>query len=303
MIFNRPQVTRRVFSEIRRARPTKLLVVADGPRSDRPDDVALCAATREVISSVDWPCEVLTNYSDVNLGCKRRVSSGLNWVFEQVERAIILEDDCLPDPSFFPYCDELLERYADDQRVFHLSGVHFRFTGERNPYSYYFSRYSFIWGWATWRRAWQHYDVEMKLWPQVRDGRWLQGFLRDDVATAQFIEQFEAIYAGELDTWDYQWGLACWLQHGLSIRPHVNLVSNIGFGAQATHTTGEENPAANLPTMPISFPLRHPPFMMRDAYEDRFLQDKLGGQTPWCIAKTTVKRLLQRMRPVRIRNN
>jgi hypothetical protein len=276
LIFNRPAQTRRVFAEIRQARPTKLLVVADGPRSDRPGEDAKCAESRAVISDVNWPCEVLTNYSDVNLGCKRRVSSGLDWVFDQVEQAIILEDDCLPHPSFFRYCQELLVKYADDQRIFHISGDHFRVKGPINPYSYYFSRFNFIWGWATWRRAWRYYDVEMKLWPTVRDGNWLADFLKDASEAARFTRSFESIYNGEIDTWDYQWGLACWIHHGLSIRPNVNLVSNIGFHAEATHTKAETG-AANLPTEVMLFPLRHPPFMLEDTYEDRYVPEDLQG--------------------------
>jgi hypothetical protein len=291
-IFNRPALTRRVFAEIRRARPRKLLVVADGPRSNRPGEEAKCAESRAVISGVDWPCELSTNYSNENLGCKRRLSSGLNWVFAEVEEAIILEDDCLPHPTFFRFCQELLDLYRDDNRVFHISGDHFRATGKINPYSYYFSRYNFIWGWASWRRAWKHYDVEMKLWPLVRDGNWLSYFLEDRSAVERFTREFEAIYAGEVDTWDYQWSLACWIQHGLTIRPHVNLISNIGFNEEATHTTGD-SPSANLPTQSMAFPLLHPPFMMRNAFEDRFLNDGVQRKSLWHRGNVKLKRILR----------
>ena len=146
IIFNRPDTTKRVFAEIAKARPPKLLVIADGPRADHPADVEKCAAVRAIIDGVDWDCEVLKNYSDVNLGCKRRVSSGLDWVFDTVEEAIILEDDCLPHPTFFRFCEEMLEKYRDDKRIAMISGDNLQFGRKRTGYSYYFSRYPHIWG-------------------------------------------------------------------------------------------------------------------------------------------------------------
>jgi hypothetical protein len=291
LIFNRPEHTARVFEEVRRARPPKLLVIADGPRSVHPEEAQRCRAARDVIAGVDWPCEVLTNYSEVNLGCKRRVASGLDWVFSQVEEAIILEDDCLPHPTFFRYCQELLERYRDDERVFHISGSHFRTHGEKNSFSYYFSRHSEIWGWASWRRAWRYYDVDMKLWPAIRDENRLESFLGDSGFAARLTREIDAVYDGHVDTWDCQWVLACWIHHGLTIRPQVNLVSNIGFGAQATHTRDVDNPTANLAAEPMTFPMRHPPFMMRDAFEDRFVP-ALQKRSIWGRTRAKLRRIV-----------
>lgn len=304
LFFNRPETTRRVFAEIRRARPARLLLVSDGPRPGRADDAANCAAAREVVAEIDWPCEVLRNISSENLGCKRRVSSGLDWVFAQAEEAIILEDDCVPHPTFFRFCQELLERYRDDQRVFHITGNHFRFTGERNPCSYYFSRFSFIWGWASWRRAWKFYDVEMKLWPAVRDGRWIERLFDGTPAAKGWVREFQEIYEGKIDTWDYQWGLATWIHSGLSIRPNVNLVSNIGFHSDATHTRIPGR-TANLPTEAMEFPLRHPLFMMPDAYEDQFRSDGAAPRTLPQRLREKVKRLrlFQHFRQLWIKGN
>jgi hypothetical protein len=178
IIFNRPQTTEAVFAEIARARPRQLLVIADGARTDHPDDSEKCSAARAVINRVNWDCDVSTNYAETNLGCKQRVSSGLDWVFGLVEKAIILEDDCLPEPTFFHFCQELLERYCDDWRVMHISGDNFQLGHRRSSDSYYFSRYSHVWGWATWQRAWKFYDVEMKLWPDFRDRNWLRIYLK-----------------------------------------------------------------------------------------------------------------------------
>ena len=155
LIFNRPDTTERVFNAVAKARPSKLLVVADGPRDSRPGEAARCEQTRAIIKRVDWDCEVITNFADRNMGCKLRVSSGIDWIFEQVEEAIILEDDCLPDPSFFRFCDEMLERYRDNERVGMVSGGNLQFGRHRGTGSYYFSKYTHIWGWASWRRAWK----------------------------------------------------------------------------------------------------------------------------------------------------
>jgi hypothetical protein len=271
LIFNRPDTTARVFEAIRQAEPPKLLVVADGPRADHPEDVERCAAARAIIERVDWDCEVLKNFAETNMGCKQRVSSGLDWVFETVEEAIVLEDDCLPHPSFFRFCEELLERYRDDERIMAISGDNFQFGRQRTEYSYYFSRYPHCWGWATWRRAWRHYDGKMELWPLIRDGNWLEDILEDRQSIAYWANIFDKTCNGGIDSWAYAWTFSCWIQSGLTILPNVNLVSNIGFGPDATHTAGRGR-SSILAVDSVSFPLLHPPFVIRDACSDRFTQ-------------------------------
>jgi hypothetical protein len=272
LIFNRPDTTEKVFEAIRQAKPPKLLVVADGSRPDRPDDVEKCAAARAIIERVDWDCEVLKNYSDVNLGCKNRVSSGLDWVFNTVEEAIILEDDCLPHSTFFRFCDELLDYYRDDKRIMVISGVNFQFGRKRTEYSYYFSRYNHCWGWATWRRAWQYYDIDMKLWSIIRDGDWLKYILQDSKAVKYWTNFFQNVYNENINSWATRWTLACWIQNGLTILPNVNLVSNIGFGEGATNTTISKSRFANIPVEEMDFPLKHPPFLLRHVEADDFTQ-------------------------------
>ena len=274
MIFNRPETTARVFEAIRQARPRKLLVVADGPRPGRQEEAVKCEQARAIISQVNWPCDVMTNFSEVNLGCKRRISSGLDWVFSTVEEAIVLEDDCLPHPSFFRFCEELLERYRDDDRIMMISGDNFQFENKRTEYSYYFSYHTHIWGWASWRRAWQYYDVDMKLWPLISAGNWLDDFKIDMKMLRRWKDIYDKVYAGKIDTWDYQWTFACWVNNGLVVLPNHNLVANIGFGHDATHIV-EDSILSNLPSEAMSFPLVHPPFLLRDtradAYTDRMM--------------------------------
>lgn len=274
IIFNRPETTERVFAEIAKARPQKLLVIADGPRADRLEEAERCRAARAIIDKVDWDCEVLTNYSEVNLGCKRRISSGLDWVFDTVEEAIILEDDCLPDPTFFRFCEELLEKYRDDARIGIISGNNFQFGRKRTGYSYYFSRYPHIWGWASWRRVWKNYDVEMKLWPEIRDGKWLEDLLETKRSIWYWKHTFDMVYKGRIDTWDYQLTFHCWTQNSLSIVPNVNLISNIGFGRDAVHTK-VKNRFAEMQTEAMGDPIIHPAFIVRDSRADRFVEDKM----------------------------
>jgi len=268
IIFNRPDTTKKVFAEIAKARPSKLLVIADGPRADHPEDAGKCAAARVIIDGVDWDCEVLTNYSDINMGCKRRVSSGLDWVFDTVEEAIILEDDCLPHPTFFRFCEELLEKYRDDERVMHIGGNNFLCSRKKLEYSYYFSRYSHIWGWATWRRAWKYYDVEMKLWPTIRDCEWISSIFSEKREAYYRKKIWDSVYNEDIDTWDYQWLFAILIQNGLSVLPGVNLISNLGFGQDTTHTKKYDTKRACLQTSGIEFPLIHPLFVIRDAIAD-----------------------------------
>lgn len=277
LIFNRPDTTEKVFTRIREAKPTKLLVVADGPRLDRIGEAQKCALTRAIIDRVDWDCEVITNYSDINLGCKRRVSSGIDWVFQQVDEAIILEDDCLPDLSFFRYCEELLERYRDDTRIMFISGDNFQFGRKSTNDSYYFSKCINntppIWGWATWRRAWQYYDVDLKLWETIQDDDWLDDILGDPKVVATWKYRFQTIYDKSFDTWDYQLVFACWVQNGLIIQPNVNLISNIGYGSEATHSKTLLTEFANMVVEPMSFPMKHSEFMIRDSKADRYSRD------------------------------
>jgi hypothetical protein len=273
IIFKRPDTTEKVFEAIRRVKPPKLLVVADGPRAEQPSEVEKCSATRAIIDRVDWDCEVLKNYSETNLGCMQRVSSGLDWVFKTVPEAIILEDDCLPDATFFRFCEELLERYRDDERVMTVCGVNFQFGRRINEYSYYYSIYHDCWGWATWRRAWKYYDIEMKLWPKLRDTSFLKDKLLDARSGKYWGDNFQAAYDKNVDTWFYRWLFSCWIQNGMGIFPQENLVSNIGVGIEATNTKiAERWEYANMSRQAINFPLNHPPFMFPDLKADKFVQ-------------------------------
>ncbi|BBY00488.1 hemolytic protein HlpA [Mycobacterium seoulense] len=268
IIFNRPDTTRQVFEAIRAARPSKLLVVADGPRSNRPGEAEKCAAARAIIEGVDWDCEVQTNYSEANLGCRLRVSSGITWAFELVDKAIILEDDCVPAPSFFQYCAELLDHYEDDERIMMVSGGNHLFGQATVADSYYFSRYVHIWGWATWRRAWTKNDVNMTYWPEIRDRKLFDQYFRKRSERFYWDSVFQAAYEGKLNTWDFQWVYSIWANSGLCVAPARNLVQNIGFGhAEATNMV-KDVVYSSLGAEELDLPVTHPATVLASVDKD-----------------------------------
>lgn len=294
IIFNRPDQTRQVFEVIRQAKPSMLLVIADGPRAERPGEDKKCAETRAIIDSVDWDCQVLKNYSDINLGCGKRPATGLDWVFDQVEEAIVLEDDCLPHPTFFRYCEELLDYYKEDQRVMAICGSNVQFGKSRTNYSYYFSRYSICWGWASWRRAWKYFDFDMNMWPEVRDTNLLVDILDNDYAVKVWHQTLQMTYDKMLNCWGFQWTFANFMQNGLAVMPNVNLISNIGYTNEATHTNTEQSPYSQLTAEEMTFPLKHPPFVVRHVQADWFTENTLYDYQPNFFKKVTrkIKKLL-----------
>jgi len=275
MVFNRPSVTRAVFARIAEAKPARLLVIADGPRRHITGEAEKCREVRSIFDDIDWDCELSINFADHNLGCRDRISSGLNWVFSQVESAIILEDDCLPVPSFFRYCDELLERYRDDARVMTICGSNWlRETSSDS--SYVFTTHCSIWGWATWRRAWRTYDVDLKSWAKKKlENPFAHLPLRDKEVKA-LTRTLDNLADNDstnrtVDAWDFQWFYNCYIHGGLAVTPTVNLVSNIGFGSDATHTVNARSKLARIPSRDIEFPLGHPKSIeLSLEYEDAY---------------------------------
>jgi|ERR1017187_3679403 hypothetical protein len=281
--FNRPDITSQAVGAIALARPGKLYVAADGPRPGNDGDVANCAETRRVATQVTWPCNVKTLFQESNLGCKKGVATAISWFFENEEEGIIIEDDILPDPTFFPFCEELLERYRTDSRVSLISGSNFVSDKIRTRCSYHFSIYGYIWGWASWRRAWTDFDMAIREWPSWREtdalrrvasqGRPFQHFWR---------AAFDTAYRGEVDTWDYQWLFANWRLGRLAVLPCVNLTRNIGFRADATHTGAKEPAYVRLSSaLPMAFPLTHPPQVEPTPLLDSLISRTVYGISPW----------------------
>jgi hypothetical protein len=293
LIFNRMSTTTQVFETIRKAKPPKLYVAADGPRTSKPEEKQLCDQVRTfVLSSIDWPCEVKVLFREENLGCKYAVSSAIDWFFSHEFEGIILEDDVLPLPSFFQFCDEMLERYRTEPSIGIITGNNLISTYFSSDTSYFISHYPNIWGWATWKRVWNHYDVEMNEWPVWKKTNSLNE-LADNTPffKAYWVDQIDAIYNGKMATWDFQLFFNCWKLNVNCVVPKNNLTGNLGFGELATHTTGA-TPLCVLESTPeeLEFPLTHPMSLRRETRADRLINKRvfnigLGTTIKWKLRR------------------
>lgn len=278
MIFNRPDTTQKVFNAIRQAKPKQLFVAADGPHRDKEREIEKFQKAREIATSVDWDCKVKTLFRDKNLGCKIAISSAIDWFFENVEEGIILEDDCLPNQSFFWFCQELLEYYRNDTRIMHISGDNFQFGKKKGEGSYYFSKYSHVWGWATWRRAWKCFDVNMKSFEVFKTQNQINNVFQIKQQQKYWIKNFELTYNGKINTWDYIWLYTCFINNGLCIMPNKNLVSNLGFNKEGFHTKDENSIFSEIEVEEIT-KIIHPEFILADREADFFTSELCFSNT------------------------
>lgn len=274
LVFNRPETTRQVFQRIKEIQPSKLFIAADGPRAGKEGEEEKCEAVRRlIIDGIDWPCRVEKLFRYHNLGCGNAVSSAITWFFDNVEEGIILEDDTLPDPSFFTFCKTLLEKYRNDERVKTISGNNFQNGKWRGDGSYYFSAYSHIWGWASWRRVWNEYDFTLN----QMNPPGFQSYVRYYFDEKDVIEYWTKIFGdlknGLINTWDYQLLFSIWKQKGISILPNVNLVSNIGFGESSTHTHDIKDKTSKVPAGSLNR-VSHPVSIEIDKAADEYFSNK-----------------------------
>ncbi|MCF8070450.1 MAG: glycosyltransferase family 2 protein [Desulfobacterales bacterium] len=281
VIFNRPEKTRRVIEALRQVKPTQLFVAADGPRLDHPDDVEKCRLTREIATNIDWSCDMKTRLLDKNIGCDPCVSSAINWFFEHVAQGVILEDDCVPHPHFFRFCADMFERYADDARIMQVSGYS-PCAGRRYPYDYHFGRFFRCGGcWGTWRRAWALYADSLEQYDN--NGTIKQILKAYFPSSAQYTERlrlYRMFRLGKRDNWDFKWNVACYAQNALCIVPERNLMTNIGFDEESTHTK-VHNWFSHLQTDSLDFPLCHPPFVFADIRPERELSRRIFRSLPF----------------------
>jgi hypothetical protein len=277
IIFRRPEQTARVWERIREAQPEKLFLIADGGRNE--EEWVKCRAARKVVETIDWECEVFRNFSDTNLGCRNRVVSGLDWVFEHVEKAIILEDDCLPSSSFFRFCEELLIKYEKDTRIAQVCGTNFQDGHVRGSASYYYSKYPTPWGWATWKRSWIKRDCCALAWEDPEIQKLVLGKCASEIEKFKMGYRFNVTHAQTIDAWSYGWIFSVWCQNGMACIPETNLVQNIGFGPDATHTRAEEATTMSFVNTEIEFPLRHPEtFLINHEADHYYFTKHFGGK-------------------------
>jgi hypothetical protein len=273
LVFNRPDTTQLVFDEIRKVKPKQLFIASDGPRQGNKQDKINCNKVKEIISNIDWSCEVKTLFREENLGCKKAVSSAITWFFQNVEEGIILEDDCLPSQSFFYFCQELLEKYRYDTRIMVISGFNKKNIWNPTKYDYFFSNLGGIWGWASWKRAWVHYDPEMKLLDKCIKDRYLNylfGNRSGIIRANNFIN-------APTSSWAFPWGFARNINNGLACVPAKSLIKNIGFSQSATHTKKNNFNMASIERYNIDFPIKNNPIVIADKkYDDMFLKDNIN---------------------------
>lgn len=296
LIFNRVDTAEKVISALRKIKPKRIYISSDGPRLMRgggtDEDVY---RAREVVKQIDWPCEIKTLFREKNLGCRLAVSSGIDWFFEYEDYGIILEDDCIPDPSYFRFCYEMLLKYKDDHRVMVVGANHFAGSNHNISTSYFFSRYNHCWGWASWRRAWKFYDRNMERWPSLKETDWLLSVGNGNKNFQSYwTDIFEKAYSGKIDSWAYRWTFSCWTQNALTILPNANLVKNIGFNDGATHTKTGPHAKINMKLESLEFPLNHPTVMVRDFFSDSWTDKNyfhIGSR--WIAFKAFMIRILE----------
>jgi hypothetical protein len=273
LIFNRYDTANKVFAKIKEAKPYRLYIASDGARTGITGEKALVDKIRSyILDNIDWECKISTLFRNTNMGCKYAVSSAIDWFFENEEQGIILEDDCVPSQSFFEYCNLLLEKYKSHENVMQINGyLPFSF---KTSDSYIFSKYGTIWGWASWKRAWKHYDVAMKSWSNVRNDENFDYFYQNEKEKEWRKKIFDKIANNEIDTWDYQWAFAKLYHKGISIFPNCNLIENIGFDQFATHTRKKPKNLSMIQKM--EFPLNHPDeIKINPAFDESYLKSIL----------------------------
>jgi len=273
VVFNKPDTTWRVFEQIRAAKPKRLYIAADAPRPGFPGDELLCKQSRAVVDAIDWDCELKTLFRTENVGCREGVSSAATWFFRHEEEGIILEDDCLPSNSFFKFCDTLLEKYRSDTRIRHITGCNLQQGKKWGRDTYYFSNMTHVWGWASWKRVWNDYDKNLDKYNGKEIREQLKNIFDDPLIVESWGHIFEEVKAGKVNAWGYQLDFANFFNNGLTIIPNENLISNIGFGPNATHTIDENSIYANIPLKEIE-EITHPVFILPEKQADRIVLNR-----------------------------
>ena len=270
ILFNRADTALQVLERIKLVGVKKLYLFSDGPRSSKIEESeTLKKVQSEILNAINWDCEIKTKFEEENKGPRYAIGNGINWFFENEEHGIIFEHDCLPNLSFFSFCEELLAKYADDERIMHISGNNFQFGRKFGTGDYYFSKFNHIWGFATWRRAWKHYDLDMKSYPEFKLKNELVNIFPDNRVYKFWETVFDKTYNKEIETWDYQWTFSMWCQNGLAILPQKNLVSNIGFDSEALNTKNPNHKVAFMETFEL-LEIKHPKWIIHQMDADIF---------------------------------
>jgi len=307
LIFNRLDTTKQVFEKIREAAPLKLYIASDGPRNNREGEDEKVKTVREyVIKSTDWNCDVKTLFREENLGCGKGPADAIKWFFEQVEMGIILEDDCVPSLSFFPYCEELLKKYHYNNSIYHIAGNNpLTLTKNYKDESYYFARIQHCWGWASWKRAWDYYSYDILELDDFINKQKIKKIFNQKIVQDYWIDIFRNMQEHKTDAWDYQWTYAIFKKGGLCINPTKNLITNIGFNSDATHTLDNNSIFNNQERFEIDTIIHPKNIKIKTSLLNKINKiafgincyDAIKAKIPYFI-KAPIKNILNRLRPL-----
>jgi len=262
LTFNKIDPTEKVFEAIARYQPEVLYVAQDGPREGKEGDGKKVEKVRQLTQIITWPCKVVERRQEKNLGLKAHVEGAISWFFNEVEAGIILEDDTLPNADFFTFCEDLIERYRDDKRVFMVGGTNLNMPTP-TPYSYFFCSEPLIWGWASWADRWKHYETDLQSTQETIRDFSNKSIFADPYRREVEEQKIGALLDNKVQSWASRWGYAIQVQHGLCAVPKVNTVTNIGFGGEASNTLDAAHPHAQLKLETFSWPMYHPSYMAR----------------------------------------
>ena len=298
IIFNKIEETKQVFNAIRKQKPLRLFIAADGPRPSKESETERCQQVRQwVLDSIDWKCDVKLLFRDKNVGCGRGPSEAITWFFSHVDEGIILEDDCLPNETFFTFCKQLLDTYRDNKEVSIISGNNFQKIQPTTINSdYYFSVFPSSNGWATWKRSWEGFDYHLSSWPKINKRKLKHFLFRENEYSQWWLDYFSWLYKNRPDDmWDFQFHYLCMIRNQLAIIPGVNLVKNIGYGPDATHSQNPDSYFANVMTHELAVPFRHPVGISRNYDADLFIQRMLFGRADVPSHFKKLKRLIKKV--------
>ena len=293
-VFNRPECTKKSFSIIRDQKPKKLIIISDGPRAGNMDDKKKCKECLEIVSQIDWPCDVKTNHSDINLGMKKRNITGLNWAFSFEDELLILEDDNLPIDDFFKFIEEVAPIYRNNEKIFQITGVNWQDNKIRGGASYYFSKYNNLWGWVTWKRNWKKYDVKISAWPNYKKSENWKKKCPNNTERYYWEKLFDDYYSNEINSWAYAWLFSAFYNNSLTVTPNVNLVRNVGLHGDGTHEF--KNKSSLMKSYgKIKFPLVHPKNIGGNFEADEYTFDNIFGGKEMKSIKGQFKKFLKKI--------
>ena len=288
LTYKRFDTAKLVFDSIKYARPSKLYFASNAPKNNDFDDFNKISKVRSLVDQIDWDCEVITLFREEHLDVKQSITSSIDWFFTFEEKGIILEDDCVPSKSFYMFCQKLLNHYENDKEVYSIGGCRFLEDLNLPENEYRFSKHAYIWGWATWRRAWENYDIKMCQWPNFKNSKSFKSIFRNNIIRYYWISIFNSVYSGRINTWDYQWVYSLWLNNGITIIPNRNLVTNIGFGNDSNFTNDINSFEANMKSSEIKFPLIHNNNKILDKNDQNYVEKYIYKITFWTVLKNII---------------